>query len=99
MKYNRVLLKLSGESLAGKDDLLFLISRLYVMQMKPIVDSKRCRGCNCDWWRNIFRGSEVMENALDKVQGDYMGMLATVINGLALQSALENMEISTRFCG
>ena len=97
MKYSRVLLKLSGESLAGKNTTA--ISNKQVMRYADEIQSLIQQGVEVAiviGGGNIFRGSDVMENAIDRVQGDYMGMLATVINGLALQSALENMKINTR---
>tara|TARA_B110000263_G_C15237775_1_gene477847 strand:+ start:104 stop:811 length:708 start_codon:yes stop_codon:yes gene_type:complete len=97
MKYKRILLKLSGEALMG--DRLYGIDpkRLneYAEEIKEIfsagVEISIVIGGG-----NIFRGVSGSSEGVDRVQADYMGMLATVINGLALQSALENMEIPTR---
>lgn len=96
-KYKRVLLKLSGESLMGEKD--FGISpemlRHYASQIKTIV-GQGIEIAIVIGGGNIFRGLEAKESAIERVQGDYMGMLATMINGLALQSALESYDIYTR---
>jgi len=97
MKYKRILLKLSGESLAEEKNFGISNKKVinYAQEIQPLVK----RGVEVAvviGGGNIFRGSDIMENVIDRVQGDYMGMLATVINGLALQSALENMTINTR---
>ncbi|MFC2112219.1 UMP kinase [Bacteroidota bacterium] len=90
-KYKRILLKLSGESLAGKAGHGIDPSRLdeYISQINEIrelgVDVGIVIGGG-----NIFRGLSGTTEGFDRVKGDYMGMLATVINGLALQSAFEN---------
>ena len=97
MKYNRILLKLSGEALLGKN--LYGIDNdrlvVYAQEIKQIheqgVEIAIVIGGG-----NIFRGLTGSEDGIDRVQADYMGMLATVINGLALQNALENMDIPTR---
>ena len=81
MSYKRVLLKLSGEALMG--------GRQYGID--PLRLSEYAIGGG-----NIFRGVAGASNGMDRVQGDHMGMLATVINGLALQSALENEGVPTR---
>ena len=97
MKYKRILLKLSGESLAG--DNRFGISNNKILEYCKEIESVVSLGVQVALvigGGNIFRGNEVMTDVIDKVQGDHMGMLATVINGLALQSALENMSIHTR---
>ena len=97
MKYNRILLKLSGEALLGKNSYGIDNDRLivYAKEIKEIheqgVEIAIVIGGG-----NIFRGVDAKEQGLDNTQGDYMGMLATVINGLALQAALENEDISTR---
>ena len=93
--YKRILLKLSGESLAGKG--LFGISSKKLIEYATEIQSVLSTGVEVAvvvGGGNIFRGSDGM--AIDRVQGDHMGMLATVINGLALQSALENNNIPTR---
>jgi len=97
MKYKRILLKLSGESLADQDT--FGISNKKILEYCQEIESVVNQGIELALvigGGNIFRGSEVMNNVIEKVQGDHMGMLATVINGLALQSALENRSINTR---
>ena len=97
MSYKRILLKLSGESLSG--DKNFGISALkishYVRGIKRLI-SENIELAIVIGGGNIFRGVDAKEQGLDNTQGDYMGMLATVINGLALQAALENEDISTR---
>ena len=97
MKYNRVLLKLSGEALLGKNSYGIDNDRLvvYAEEIKQIhkqgVEIAIVIGGG-----NIFRGLSGSKDGIDRVQADYMGMLATVINGLALQNALENIDIPTR---
>lgn len=97
MKYNRILLKLSGEALMGEKQFGIDTNRLaqYAAEIKQIVD----RGVQVAiviGGGNIFRGLQAAEGGMDRVQGDYMGMLATVINSMALQSALEGVGINTR---
>ena len=97
MKYNRILLKLSGEALLGKNSYGIDNDRLvvYAEEIKEIhkqgVEFAIVIGGG-----NIFRGLSGSKDGIDRVQADYMGMLATVINGLALQNALENIDIPTR---
>ena len=97
MKYNRILLKLSGEALLGKNSYGIDNDRLvvYAEEIKEIhkqgVEIAIVIGGG-----NIFRGLSGSKKGIDRVQADYMGMLATVINGLALQNALENIDIPTR---
>jgi uridylate kinase len=97
MKYNRVLLKLSGESLMGSKQYGIDPAMLnhYAYEIKQVVD-KGVQLAVVIGGGNIFRGINASEGGLDRVQGDYMGMLATVMNGMALQSALENIGIQTR---
>ncbi|MAQ69624.1 MAG: UMP kinase [Flavobacteriales bacterium] len=97
MIYRRVLLKLSGESLAGKKDFGISNDKLsdYAYEIKSIVDQK-VEVALVVGGGNIFRGIDAVKDVVDRVQGDHMGMLATVINGLALQSALEKLNIQTR---
>ena len=97
MSYKRVLLKLSGESLAGKKDFGISNDKLleYAQEIKSIVDQK-VEVALVVGGGNIFRGIDAVKDVVDRVQGDHMGMLATVINGLALQSALEKINIQTR---
>lgn len=97
MKYKRILLKLSGESLMGDKQFGIDNNRLaqYATEIKEIAD----RGVEIGiviGGGNIFRGIQAVEGGMDRVQGDYMGMLATVINSMALQSALEGKGLQTR---
>ena len=96
-KYNRILLKLSGESLMGSKK--FGISSKKTFDYASEIQSIVKHGCQVAiviGGGNIFRGVEQSDSGMDRVQGDYMGMLATTINGLALQTALENIKIKTR---
>ena len=97
MKYNRILLKLSGEALMGDKNFGIDNNRLvqYAEDVKSIVD-KGVQVAIVIGGGNIFRGLQAAEGGMDRVQGDYMGMLATVINSMALQSALERKGINTR---
>ncbi|MGS2762828.1 UMP kinase [Sinomicrobium sp. M5D2P9] len=97
MQYKRILLKLSGEALMGERQYGIDPKRLaeYATDIKEIVD-KGVEVAIVIGGGNIFRGVAGASNGMDRVQGDHMGMLATVINGLALQSALENTGIQTR---
>jgi len=97
MAYKRVLLKLSGEALLGDRDHGIDPKRLaeYAQDIKTIID-KDVQVAIVIGGGNIFRGVAGASNGMDRVQADYMGMLATVINGLALQSALEDADIPTR---
>jgi len=98
MKYKRVLLKLSGEALMGEKEFGIDHDRLrqYAGDIKLIVD-KGTEVAIVIGGGNIFRGvGNDAEDVIDRVQGDYMGMLATVINSMALQSALEKMGVNTR---
>lgn len=90
MKYNRILLKLSGESLMGSKQYGIDPQRLedYANEIKAISDLK-VQVAIVIGGGNIFRGLQGTAEGMDRVQGDYMGMLATVINSLALQAALE----------
>ncbi len=97
MRYKRVLLKLSGESLMGNKK--FGIDADMVMYYAREIKDAREAGIQVAvviGGGNIFRGIQSQKNGIDRVQGDYMGMLATVINSMALQSALEKMGIYTR---
>ena len=93
MKYNRILLKLSGEALLGKNSYGIDNDRLVVFaeEIKQIYD-QGVEIAVVIGGGNIFRGLTGSEDGIDRVQADYMGMLATVINGLALQNALENIR-------
>ncbi len=97
MKYKRILLKLSGEALMGERQYGIDPNRLseYANEIKTIVD-KNIEVAIVIGGGNIFRGMAGANNGMDRVQGDYMGMLATIINGLALQSALEEAQLQTR---
>ncbi len=97
MKYNRILLKLSGEALMGDRNYGIDPKRLenYAKDVKNIVN-QGVEVAIVIGGGNIFRGLAGASNGMDRVQGDYMGMLATIINGLALQSALEEADLQTR---
>ena len=97
MKYNRILLKLSGEALMGDQQYGIDSSRLadYASEIKQIVE-KGTQVAVVIGGGNIYRGVQSEGAGFDRVQGDYMGMLATIINGMALQSALESIDIQTR---
>ena len=96
-KYNRILLKLSGESLMGDRNFGLdpkMLSQ-YALDIKSIVEvgvqvSVVIGG------GNIYRGMNESETGIERAQGDYMGMLATVINGMALQASLEKCGVKTR---
>jgi len=95
--YKRVLLKLSGESLMGSNgygispDMLFH----YANQIKGVA-SEGVETAIVIGGGNIYRGLNASSSGIERVQGDYMGMLATAINGMALQSALESVGVYTR---
>jgi len=97
MLYKRILLKLSGEALMGNNshgidpDRIQLYCKEISSLVKTGVEIAIVIGGG-----NIFRGVSAASKGIDRVQADYMGMLATVINGLALQSSLEGMGIQTR---
>ncbi len=97
VKYKRILLKLSGEALMG--DRQFGISpeklRHYSAEIKSVVELG-VEVAIVIGGGNIFRGLNAQNLGIERAQGDYMGMLATCINGLALQSALENFGMFTR---
>ena len=97
MKYKRVLLKLSGEALMGEQQYGIDPKRIqeYAEEIKKVVE-KRIEVAIVIGGGNIFRGMKGVGQGMDRVQGDHMGMLATVINALALQSALEGVGIQTR---
>ena len=97
MKYKRILLKLSGEALMG-DKNYGIDSNLlekYSSQIKKLHGS-RIEIAIVIGGGNIYRGIEAEESGINRVQGDYMGMLATLINSMALQSHLEKLECDTR---
>ena len=97
MKYKRILLKLSGEVLLGKNSYGIDNERLldYAKEIKEL-HSLGIEIAIVIGGGNIYRGVAGAQNGIDRVQADYMGMLATVINGLALQNALESIDIPTR---
>ncbi len=97
MSYNRILLKLSGEALLGERTHGVDPKRIlaYSKEIKEIVDAG-IELAIVIGGGNIFRGISGASSGIDRVQADYMGMLATVINGLALQSSLEELNVQTR---
>ena len=97
MKYNRILLKLSGESLQGtqKYGLSTDVLHSYAEQIKAVVRTGVQVGIVIGGG-NIFRGLQGARKGLDRVKGDQMGMLATIINSLALQSALEDNGVKAK---
>lgn len=96
MKYKRVLLKLSGESLMGEQSYGISPEMLsqYAKDIKQVV-SGGCQVGIVIGGGNIFRGLQGAAKGMDRVQGDYMGMLATLINSLALQAELESEGLQT----
>lgn len=97
MKYKRILLKLSGEALMGNRQYGIDPERLddYAREIKKITE-QGVQVAVVIGGGNIFRGVSGASRGMDRVQGDHMGMLATVINGLALQGSLEDNDIPTR---
>jgi len=97
VKYKRILLKLSGESLMGEKSFGISPDKLnhYAREIKKIVD-QGIEIAIVIGGGNIFRGLQAEESGIERVQGDYMGMLATVINGIALASILEEHGIYAR---
>ena len=97
LKYKRILLKLSGEALMGNQNFGIDPTRLqqYAKDIKTASDAG-VQIAIVIGGGNIFRGMSGVGSGIDRAQGDYMGMLATVINGMALQSALENVGLCTR---
>jgi uridylate kinase len=97
MKYKRILLKLSGEALMGTQSYGIEPAQLqtYAREIKAVVELGVQVGIVIGGG-NIFRGMEGAGKGMDRVQADYMGMLATMINGLALQGALEAEGVFTR---
>jgi uridylate kinase len=97
MKYKRILLKLSGEALMGSQQYGIDPKRLsdYASEIKSIADQK-VQVAIVIGGGNIFRGMAGVATGVDRVQGDYMGMLATVINSMALQAALEKEGMKTK---
>jgi uridylate kinase len=97
MKYKRILLKLSGESLMGDKQFGIDNNRLaqYAAQIKEMHDLG-IEIAIVIGGGNIFRGVQAEEGGMDRTHGDYMGMLATMINSMALQASLESAGIKTR---
>ncbi|MEQ8424428.1 MAG: UMP kinase [Cyclobacteriaceae bacterium] len=98
MKYKRILLKLSGESLQGNNKSINIDPAMLEQYSEEIkkVKEEGVEIAIVIGGGNIFRGGQADTLGIDRVQGDYMGMLATVINGMALQSALERHGMYTR---
>ncbi|HEX4887219.1 MAG TPA: UMP kinase [Luteibaculaceae bacterium] len=97
MKYKRILLKLSGESLMGEQE--YGIDQQRIMQYAEEIKQVAQSGIEIAiviGGGNIFRGVQAVAAGFDRVQGDHMGMLATMINSMALQSALESIGMNTR---
>jgi uridylate kinase len=97
MKYKRILLKLSGEALMGERQ--YGIDPKILAEYAQEIKQLQQQGAEIAvviGGGNIFRGVAGASNGMDRVQGDYMGMLATVINGMALQGALEDAGLQTR---
>ena len=97
MKYKRILLKLSGEALMGNKGFGIDTKKIssYANEIKSAIELGY-EVAVVIGGGNIFRGVQVEGQGLDRAQGDYMGMLATIINGMALQAALEKIKIQTR---
>ncbi|MEZ7837435.1 MAG: UMP kinase [Flavobacteriales bacterium] len=97
MKYKRILLKLSGESLMGEKHFGIDNGRLavYASEIQALVNTG-VEVAIVIGGGNIFRGVQAEEGGMERTQGDYMGMLATVINAMALQSSLEQIGVDTR---
>jgi uridylate kinase len=97
VKYKRILLKLSGEALMGEKQFGIDNNRLsiYAQQVKEVVDAG-VEVAIVIGGGNIFRGVQAEQGGMDRTHGDYMGMLATMINSMALQSALEAVGLETR---
>ena len=95
-KYKRILLKLSGESLSTDGEVIDpTILGQYAAEIKKVHDLG-VEVAIVIGGGNIFRGASAAKAGIDRVQGDYMGMLATVINGMAVQASLEKQGLYTR---
>src|ERR1700712_5884979 len=97
MAYKRILLKLSGESLMG--DKQYGIDNKQVLQYAQDIKAVKDKGMEIAivvGGGNIFRGLSAEKSGMERAQADYMGMLATVINSMALQDALEKVGLKTR---
>ena len=97
MQYKRILLKLSGEALMGDGEygIDSKVLSAYANEIQAIV-RQNIELAIVIGGGNIYRGIQSEGAGFDRVQGDHMGMLATIINGMALQSALESIDIETR---
>ncbi len=96
LKYKRILLKLSGESLSTSEEVIEpSILAQYAAEIKEVHDLG-VEVAIVIGGGNIFRGAAAAQAGIDRVQGDYMGMLATVINGMAVQASLEKQGLYTR---
>jgi uridylate kinase len=97
LRYRRILLKLSGEALAGKDGVPIDLEAVgdFAQEIKEI-HALGCELAIVIGGGNIVRGLSASEQGIDRATGDYMGMLATLINSLALQDALEKVGVMTR---
>jgi uridylate kinase len=97
MQYSRILLKLSGEALAGKGNqgINDFVLEEYAKQITEVV-KKGCEVAIVIGGGNIFRGLSGAESGFDRVKGDQMGMLATVINSLALESAISRLGVKAK---
>jgi len=97
LKYKRVILKVSGEALGGEEK--YGIDSATVGSFAEEIKEVKALGCEMAiviGGGNIFRGAQLSESGMERATADYMGMLATVINSLALQDALEKLGVSTR---
>jgi len=98
IQYKRILLKLSGESLMGNQQYGIDPERalLYAGEIKSAIQTG-CEVAVVIGGGNIYRGMDAEATGIERATGDYMGMLATVMNGMALQSIIEKEGIKTRF--
>src|SRR5687767_13105352 len=97
--YNRVLLKLSGEAFADAEAGFGIDPRIVnslADQLRDVVRELKMQVAVVVGGGNIFRGTSVQAQGMDRARADYMGMLATIINSLALQDALEKRDVPTR---
>lgn len=97
VRYQRILLKLSGEALMGEHD--YGIDPIVIQRLAQEICDTRAAGVDVAvvlGGGNIFRGVGLAKSGIDRVTGDHMGMLATVMNALALQDAIEKLEIPVR---
>tara|TARA_A200000113_G_scaffold225681_1_gene247447 strand:+ start:9323 stop:10042 length:720 start_codon:yes stop_codon:yes gene_type:complete len=97
LTFKRILLKYSGEAVAGSKEQGIDPSVLHFMsnEIKSIVNKKVAVGLVIGGG-NLFRGKELNQDGIDRVAGDHMGMLATVMNGIALRDSLERLGVKTR---